>query len=95
MRRSLNDASQNPNEPNVNLMAMLLANLAKSDDIKRMLHRKRPTPSTSLSKSDHAMDQLVDCFVKGADGRYNKSADFDYLSYFFADIAKVGSSSCE
>jgi len=30
----------------------------------------------------------MDCFVKGASGAYNKKADYDYLSYFFADIAK-------
>lgn len=34
------------------------------------------------------MDQLLDCFVKGAEGCYNKHADYDYLSYFFADLAK-------
>lgn len=26
--------------------------------------------------------------MKGADGTYNKEADYDYLSYFFADLAK-------
>lgn len=31
----------------------------------------------------------MDCFVKGAEGGYNSAADYDYLSYFFADIAKV------
>ena len=30
----------------------------------------------------------MDCFVKGAEGTLNKSANFDYLSYFFADISK-------
>jgi hypothetical protein len=66
---------------------MLLANLAKSDSIKRILNLKRAVPK-GLSSSDNAMDQLMDCFVKGAGGSYNKHADFDYLSYFFADIAK-------
>jgi hypothetical protein len=68
-------------------MAMLFANLAKWDNLKRILSLKRPTPK-SLGSSDLVVDQLLDLFVKGADGTYNKSADFDYLSYFFADIAK-------
>lgn len=67
---------------------MLFANLAKSDDLLRILkmHRTIPEP---LSTSKYAMDQLMDCFVKGAEGSYNKDADFDYLSYFFADLSKV------
>jgi hypothetical protein len=82
-----NSVIQSPKEPNANEMAMLLANLAKSDSIKRIISLKRAIPK-SLSASDNAMDQLMDCFVKGAGGSYNKHADFDYLAYFFADIAK-------
>ncbi len=67
---------------------MLLANMAKSDDLKRILSLKRDTPK-ALSTSPMAMDQLMDCFVKGGEGLLNKHADFDYLAYFFADIAKV------
>lgn len=67
---------------------MLLANLGKSDSIKRVLTMERAVPK-ELSTSKVAMDQLMDCFVKGAEGRYNKHADYDYLSYLFADIAKV------
>ncbi|EKG19842.1 hypothetical protein MPH_02844 [Macrophomina phaseolina MS6] len=37
------------------------------------------------------MDQLMDCFVKGAEGRFNPHADYDYLSYLFADMAKHAS----
>lgn len=66
---------------------MLLANLAKSDSVTRLLKLKRDVPK-SLSKSSNPMDQLMDCFVKGVEGRYNKKADYDYLSYFFADMAK-------
>lgn len=73
---------------------MLLANLAKDDSLQRVLKLKRDIPK-ELSKSTWAMDQLMDCFVKGAEGAYNKNADFDYLSYFFADLAKVNHiSSC-
>ena len=68
-------------------MAMLLANLAKSNSITRLLKLKRDVPK-SLSTSGNSMDQLMDCFVKGAEGRYNKNADYDYLSYFLADMAK-------
>ena len=66
---------------------MLLANMAKDDALQRVLELKRDIPK-ELSKSKWAMDQLMDCFVRGADGSYNKHADFDYLSYFFADLAK-------
>lgn len=66
---------------------MLLANLTKADDLKKLITLKRKTPD-SVSSSSNAMDQLMDCFVKGAEGTLNKSANFDYLSYFFADISK-------
>jgi hypothetical protein len=71
---------------------MLLANMAKSDDMQRVLELTRDIPK-ELSTSKWAMDQLLDCFVKGAGGSYNKNADYDYLSYFFADLAKVRSTS--
>jgi len=67
---------------------MLFANLAKSDDLLRILKMHRTIPSP-LSTSKYSMDQLMDCFVKGAEGSYNKHADFDFLSYFFADLSKV------
>lgn len=67
---------------------MLLANLAKDETILRLLKLKRAIPKP-LSSSAFAIDQLMDCFVKGAEGSYNKHANYDYLSYFFADLAKV------
>lgn len=66
---------------------MLLANLAKWDGLERMLNRKQKGPE-ALSSSDMVMSQLVDLFVKSADGSYGKDADYDYLAYFFADLAK-------
>jgi len=66
---------------------MLLANLAKYDELKDILHLEHPTPN-ELNSNNRAIDQLLDLFVKGADGTYNKEADFDYLSYLFADLAK-------
>ncbi len=75
-------------EPNANEMAMLLANMAKSESLERLLKLKRD-PILQLSKSKLAMDQLLDCFVRGESGRYNPKADYDYLAYLFADLAKV------
>lgn len=69
-------------------MAMLLANMAKSDEIVKLLTLERKVPSP-LSTSAFAIDQLMDCFVKGAENRYNPEADYDYLSYLFADLCKV------
>lgn len=80
--------SQNAKEANANEIAMLLANLAKSDSMLRLLKLKRAIPKF-LSTSPMATDQLMDCFVKGAGGSYNKEANYDYLSYFFADLSKV------
>lgn len=66
---------------------MLLANLSKSSKISKLLTLKREVPK-DLSTSPIAIDQLLDCFVKGANGSYNTDADYDYLSYLFADLAK-------
>lgn len=66
---------------------MLLANLAKSPTITKLLTLKRE-PLKNLSTSPIVIDQLLDCFVKGAEGAYNPKADYDYLSYLFADLAK-------
>lgn len=78
---------QDVKEPHADLECMLLANLAKSDGITRLLTLKRDVPK-QLSTSDVAIDQLLDCFVKGAGGSYNKDASYDYLSYLCADISK-------
>ncbi|OJJ45536.1 hypothetical protein ASPZODRAFT_120023 [Penicilliopsis zonata CBS 506.65] len=77
----------NPKEPNADDMAMLMANLAKHDKFQKILTLKRKVPDP-VSKSPNALDQLMDCFVKGADGTLNKNANFDYLSYVFADLSR-------
>ncbi|KAI5305321.1 hypothetical protein KEM56_004733 [Ascosphaera pollenicola] len=81
----------NPKEPHVNELSMLLANLAKSDSIKRIITLKRAVPK-DVSTSENALDQLMDCFIKGQDGGLSKTKaanrNYDYLSYFFADISK-------
>ncbi|KAI1175041.1 hypothetical protein F4777DRAFT_344972 [Nemania sp. FL0916] len=74
-----------PTEPNANLLSMLLANLAKSDSFKSILHKKQ-TPPDELKSDEMVINQLVDLFVKEA--AYNKHADFDHLSYLFADLTK-------
>lgn len=78
---------QDAKEPNANEHCMLLANLAKSDAIAKLPSLKREIPK-SLSTSPIAIDQLLDCFVKGASGSYNPKADYDYLCYVFADLSK-------
>jgi hypothetical protein len=78
----------NVKEPNADEVSMLLANLTKSDDSKKLITLKRKKPEL-VSTSSNAIDQLMDCFVKGAEGSLNKSANYDYLSYFFADLSKT------
>jgi len=80
--------TQNPKEPNANELSMLLANLAKSDHALKLLSLKRKSIPDPLSTSPYAITQLLDLFVKGTAGSYNSKADFDYLSYFFADMAQ-------
>ncbi|KAF4552257.1 HGH1-like protein [Elsinoe fawcettii] len=75
-------------EPTSNLLSMLLPNLTKSKSFATsLLTLKRPAVK-SLSTSTLAIDQLLDLFVRGAAGSYNKEADYDYLCYCFADIAQ-------
>ena len=38
--------------------------------------------------SKRVIDCLMDCFVKGYDRELNKFANYDYLSYFFADVSR-------
>lgn len=67
---------------------MLLANLSKSSSLARLLTLKRALVP-ALSPSPLALDQLIDLFNLGANGKYNAAANFDYLAYVFADLAKV------
>ncbi|KAF5708361.1 hypothetical protein FMUND_10632 [Fusarium mundagurra] len=81
------DLIVNPEEPNANLLAMLVANLSKWDGLKDFLKRKQEPPK-ELGSDQVVLNQLLDLFVKGQDGTYNKNADFDYLAYVFADLSK-------
>ena len=69
-------------------MAMLLANMAKSDFISRLLKLKRAAVP-ALTSSEVAIDQLIELFNKGANGSYNAAANYDYLGYVFADMTRV------
>lgn len=66
---------------------MLLANLSKSAKLKRIFTLKRAV-ARDLGPSATAIDQLMDVFVRGAQRSWNPAADFDYLAYLFADLAK-------
>lgn len=66
---------------------MLLANIAKWDGFSAIQHRKQEAPS-DLGSDDSVLNQLLDLFVKGQKGAYNPKANFDYLAYVFADLAK-------
>lgn len=66
---------------------MLLANMTKWDGLKDIVNRKQDPPK-ALKSHELVLNQLLDLFVKGADGTYNKKADFDYLAYVFADLSK-------
>ncbi|EEQ86104.2 DNA-binding protein HGH1 [Blastomyces dermatitidis ER-3] len=79
----------NKKEPHANEITMLLANLAKSDSFKRIITLTRSVPK-DVSDSPNALDQLMDCFIKGQDGAINKATDanYDYLAYVFADLSK-------
>ncbi|KAF9885128.1 hypothetical protein FE257_000705 [Aspergillus nanangensis] len=77
----------NVKESHADDICMLLANLVKSDTMTKLITLKRRVPE-AVSTSENAIDQLMDCFVKGADGSLNKNANYDYLSYVFADISK-------
>ncbi len=79
---------QNPKEPNADLICMLLANLSKSPSITRLVTLARTT-IPALSPSKLAVTQLLELFNKGAEGGYNPEARFDYLAWFFGDLAKV------
>ncbi|KAL4738116.1 hypothetical protein BDV11DRAFT_190332 [Aspergillus similis] len=78
----------NNKERNADGICMLFANLGKSEKIKELLRLKRRT-AKPVSNSEYAIDQLMDCFVKGADGALNQHSNYDYLSYLFADLSKL------
>lgn len=67
---------------------MLLANLAKSPAIERLIVLERPKVK-DLSPSKRAITQIIELFDRGPRKEWNKGATYDYLAYLFADLAKV------
>lgn len=80
----------NPTNTNADLMTILLANLAKNDNITSLfdIKLKLSDSQTKIFVSENAVDCLMDCFVKGFDRSLNKYATYDYLAYFFADLSR-------
>ncbi|ODQ66590.1 protein HGH1 [Nadsonia fulvescens var. elongata DSM 6958] len=74
-------------QQSADLFTILLANLAKNDQINTIFDI-RVKIDNEVFKSDKIVDSLMDCFVKGANRALNKYATFDYLSYFFADLSR-------
>lgn len=76
---------------NADLMCILLTNMAKNDAVNKILDftvEHTEDHQKEIFKSTKIMDCLMDCFVKGLDRSINKYAEYDYLSYFFADISR-------
>ncbi|ORY86762.1 DUF383/DUF384 domain-containing protein [Protomyces lactucae-debilis] len=69
------------------LACMLLSNLAKGDQIKSLLTLKRKSLG-DISQSTEAMNQLMDCFVQGAEKKLNPYANFDFLANLFSDLTR-------
>lgn len=74
---------------NCDEIAMLLANLTKREKLAaQLVTLKRDVPK-AVSESAYATDQLMDCFVKGADKTLNPHSTFDYLAYVFANLSST------
>lgn len=75
---------------NADLMCILLTNLAKNDAINKVLdfEVELDDEHKKVFSSKKVIDCLMDCFVKGYDRKLNKYANYDYLSYFFADLSR-------
>ncbi|KAI5778955.1 hypothetical protein EDC01DRAFT_719243 [Geopyxis carbonaria] len=78
----------NSSYPNADQIAMLLANISRNKNLGNLVRLERACPKDT-SNSKFAMDQLMDCFVKGAKNTFNKAANFDYLSYLFANLSSL------
>ncbi|CAM9023154.1 unnamed protein product [Wickerhamomyces anomalus] len=73
---------------NADLATILLTNLAKNDHITKIFEIKVEPTNKDVFKSTNAIDCLIDCFVKGSERNLNSNANFDYLSFFFADLSR-------
>ncbi|RPB23486.1 DUF383-domain-containing protein [Terfezia boudieri ATCC MYA-4762] len=68
--------------PAAELGSMLLANLAKHDTFPAKILEMKKSKIEGISQGEMAMDQLMDCFVRG-------EKDWDYLAYVFADVSRI------
>lgn len=84
----LTQPRQNPSHGLADLACMLLANVAKDDAIERLVHLTRKPATGAVTSSDRALDQLMDCFVRGAERKLNPHATFDFLANVFADLTR-------
>ncbi|CCH41209.1 hypothetical protein BN7_746 [Wickerhamomyces ciferrii] len=74
---------------NSDIGCILLTNIAKNDKIIKIFEiRDLDLPNKEVFKSSNAIDCLLDIFVKGSEKSLNKLANYDYLSFFFADISR-------
>jgi hypothetical protein len=80
----------NTKNTNADLMCILLTNLAKNDAINKILDFtvELDDEQKNVFSSNRAIDCLMDCFVKGFDRKLNEYANYDYLSYVFADLSR-------
>ncbi len=69
------------------MACMLLSNLAKSDAIKMLFSMRRKTLA-DISQSEDPMNQLMDCFVQGAEKKLNQYANYDFLANLFSDLTR-------
>ncbi|KAL9098939.1 MAG: hypothetical protein Q9163_005494, partial [Psora crenata] len=76
-----------PKEATANTLSMLLANLTKSPPLERLIKLERTAiPALLPAESKLAIAQLIEIYNLGSG--WNKDADYDYLGYVFADLAK-------
>ncbi|KAH3677090.1 hypothetical protein WICMUC_001845 [Wickerhamomyces mucosus] len=73
---------------NSDLASILLANIAKNSNIKRIFEWEIEPHNKDVFKSTKVVDCLLDVFVKGSDRKLNKVCNYDYLSFFFADFTR-------
>jgi hypothetical protein len=71
----------------VDLVCMLLSNLAKSPKIEMLLGLKVPEVEGLTEKN--MLGQLMEVFVIGEDKKWNGNATYDFLGNVWGDITRV------
>ncbi|BFZ57195.1 Protein hgh1 [Savitreella phatthalungensis] len=70
------------------LACILLANMTKDDRSRFLIRLRSAIPDPAVSTSDLALNQLMDCFVRGADKKLNEYTTYDFLANVFADLTR-------